>query len=92
MPLYSVRYPRIHDFDVYFSLRVSEQTYCGDYETVVLDEIGDLMGSDGKDVEIILDKSKKKVTLYTARKRKLIARLVRMRLCSPPAIARSGHP
>jgi hypothetical protein len=29
----------IHDFDVYFSLRTVLETYCIDYETVVLDEI-----------------------------------------------------
>jgi hypothetical protein len=80
--LSTTRYSRIHDFDVYFSLRVGEQTYCGDYETVVLDEIKDLASCDGKDVEARLNKSKKKVILYMFQNRKLKARIVPMSQCS----------
>ena len=87
--LSTTRYSRIHDFDVYFSLRIGEQTYCGDYETVVLDEIKDLASCDGKDVEATLDKSKKKVILYTARNRKLKARIVRASQCSPTTLAQN---
>jgi hypothetical protein len=90
-PLCTTRYSRIHDFDVYFSLRVGEQTFCGDYETVVLDEINDLVSSEGKDVEITLDKNKKRVILYTPQKRKLKARIVRASQCSPRALAQSDN-
>jgi len=87
--LSTTRYSRIHDFDVYFSLRIGEQAYCGDYETVVLDEIKDLASCDGKDVEVTLDKSKKKVILYTPQDRKLKARIVPMSQCSTVMIAQS---
>jgi hypothetical protein len=87
-PWCTTRYSRIHDFDVFFALRIGEQTYCGDYETVVLDEINDLASSEGKDVEITLDKSKKRVILYTPQNRKLKARILRASQCSPTALAR----
>jgi len=90
-PLCTARYSRIHDFDVYFSLRIGEQTYCGDYETVVLDEIRDLVSSEGKDIEFTVDKSKKRVILYTPQNRKLKARIVRTSQCSATALAQSGN-
>ena len=90
-PLCTTRYSRIHDFDVYFSFRIGEQTYCGDYETTVLDEINDLASSAGKDVEIALDKDKKRVVLYTPQNRKLKARIVRTSECSPTALAQIGN-
>jgi len=90
-PLCTTRYSRIHDFDVYFSLRIGEQTYCGDYETVVLDEINDLASSEGKDIEVTLDQSKKRITLYTPQNRRLKARIVRTSECLPTALAQSGN-
>lgn len=87
--LSTTRYSRIHDFDVYFSLRIGEQTYCGDYETVVLDEIKDLASCDGKDVEAALDKSKKKVILYTPQNRRLKACIVPTIQCSTRTLAQS---
>jgi hypothetical protein len=74
---------------LYFSLRIGEQTYCGDYETVVLDEIKDLASCDGKDVEAALDKSKKKVILYTPQNRRLKGRIVPMIQCSTGTLAQS---
>ena len=59
------RYPRIRDFDVYFGLRVSQQTYCADY---------------GKEVEVALDE-KSKVVVYTPHNRKLKARIVEASNC-----------
>jgi len=76
---------------VYFSLRIGEQTYCGDYETVVLDEINDLASSEGKDIEVTLDQSKKRITLYTPQNRRLKARIVRTSECLPTALAQSGN-
>lgn len=90
-PLCTTRYSRIHDFDVYFSLRIDEQNYCGDYETVVIDEISDLASSEGKNVEITLDTSKKRVILYTPHNRKLKARIVRASQCSSTALAQSHN-
>ena len=88
--LCTTRYSRIHDFDVYFYLRLGEQTYCGDYETTVLDEINDLMSSDGKDIAAILDTSRKRITLYTLQNRKLKARILRMSQCLPAALAQNN--
>ena len=51
LPLPISRYPRIRDFNVYLAVRVADQTYCADYETVVLDEIDDLMSCAGKSTE-----------------------------------------
>jgi hypothetical protein len=36
------RYPQVHYYLLYFAVRASEQTYCAEYETPVLDEIDDL--------------------------------------------------
>jgi hypothetical protein len=33
------RYPQIHYYLLYFAVRISDQTYCAEYETPVLDEI-----------------------------------------------------
>ena len=33
------RYPQIHYYMLYFAIRVSDRTYCSEYETPVLDEI-----------------------------------------------------
>lgn len=82
--LSTTRYSRIHDFDVFFSLRIGQQTYCGDYETVVLDEINDLASSQGKDVEITLNQSKRRVTLYMPQNRRLKARIVSASHCLAP--------
>jgi hypothetical protein len=45
------RYPRIHYYLLYFAVRASDQTYCSEYETPVLDEIDDLFSAKDKDVE-----------------------------------------
>jgi hypothetical protein len=88
--LSTTRYSRIHDFDVYFSLRTGQETYCVDYETVVLDEIRDLANSEGKDLTVILDLRKNKVILYTPQDRKLKARIVRAKFCQPPTVTYSA--
>ena len=89
MTLCTARYSRIHDFDVYFSLRTGQQRYCADYETVVLDEIKDLENADGKDLEVFLNQKKNKVTLYTPQNRKLKARIVRSSHCSSFSLSKS---
>jgi len=67
--LSTTRYSRIYDFDVYFSLRSGQETYCIDYETVVLDEIQDLASAEDKDLAISFDAKRNKVTLYTPESR-----------------------
>ncbi|MGB7603458.1 MAG: hypothetical protein WBM24_24355 [Candidatus Sulfotelmatobacter sp.] len=44
------RYPQIHYYMLYISLRISDQTYCSEYETPVLDEIEDVTSATGKSV------------------------------------------
>jgi hypothetical protein len=39
------RYPQIHYYLLYFAVRTSDQTYCAEYETPVLDEIDDLFSA-----------------------------------------------
>ncbi len=53
------RYSPIHQFDVYFAIRLADRTYCADYQTVVLDEIDDLLSCNGKDVSVDLSTNKK---------------------------------
>lgn len=79
-------YSGIHDFDVYFSLRV-DQHYCMDYETVVLDEINELVSDGARDIEILLDQKKTKVTLYIPQHRKLKARIVQSEYCPSVSVA-----
>jgi hypothetical protein len=81
-PIPISRYPRIRDFDVYFAVQLADQTYCADYETVVLDEIDDLMSCAGKDVGVMLDNNRKHLVVYTAHNRKLKARIVEGKNCA----------
>lgn len=73
------RYPHTHYYLLYFAVRTSDQTYCAEYETPVLDEIDDLFAAKDKDVEIVL--KDKKLTVRTPRGRKLKARLVKQKQC-----------
>jgi hypothetical protein len=73
------RYPQIHYYVLYFALRVSDQTYCGEYETPVLDEIDDLLTCNGRDVDVVLHG--KRITVFTPRGRKLKGRMVEATKC-----------
>jgi hypothetical protein len=73
------RYPQIHYYLLYFSVRTSDQTYCTEYETPVLDEIDDLFSAKDKDVEFVLNG--KNLTLRTPRGRKIKVHLVKQNLC-----------
>jgi hypothetical protein len=73
------RYPQIHYYLLYFAVRTSDQTYCAEYETPVLDEIDDLFSAKDKDVEFVL--KGKSLTLRTPKSRKFKARLVEQKQC-----------
>jgi hypothetical protein len=73
------RYPQIHYYLLYFAVRTSDQTYCAEYETPVLDEIDDLFSAKDKDVEFVL--KGKSLTLRTPKGRKFQARLVEPKQC-----------
>ena len=73
------RYPKIHSYTVYLSVRMHGRTYCADYETQVVQEVNDLTSSKGKDVEVVLNG--KGLTVKTPGGRKLKAHLVDEREC-----------
>ena len=73
------RYPQVHYYMLYFAVRTSEQTYCAEYETPVLDEIDDLFSAMDKDVDFVL--KGKNLTLRTLKGRRLKAHLGDQRQC-----------
>ena len=73
------RYPQIHYYLLYFAVRASDQTYCAEYETPVLDEIDDLFSAKDKDIEFVLNG--KNLTLRTSSGRKIKAHLVKQNQC-----------
>jgi hypothetical protein len=75
------RYPQIHYYLLYFAVHTSDQTYCAEYETPVLDEIDDLFSAKDKDVEFVL--KGKSLTLRTPKRRKLKAHLAGQKQCWP---------
>ncbi len=73
------RYPQIHYYLLYFAVRTSDQTYCAEYETPVLDEIDDLFSAKDKQVAIALKGNS--LTLRTLKGRKIKAHLVEQKQC-----------
>jgi hypothetical protein len=63
------RYPQIHYYRLYLTVRVAEQTYCGEYETPVIEEIDDLLAAKGREILVVLNG--KMLTVQTPRGRKL---------------------
>ena len=62
-PYFVSRYPTIHYYILYLALRISDQAYCAEYETPVLEEINDAFASKDTDVEVVIDK--KHLTVIT---------------------------
>jgi len=73
------RYPQIHYYMLYISLRISDQTYCSEFETSVLDEIEDVTSATGKSVEVVL--KGKSIAIRTPKGRKLKTHLVERKQC-----------
>lgn len=65
---YPSRFPRPVYFTIDFAFRMSAQSYCTGYETPVLDEVQDLLASQGKDVKIEVHGKKFIVLLPTGRR------------------------
>jgi hypothetical protein len=78
-PYFFSRYPRIHYYLLYFAVRASDQTYCSEYETPVLDEIDDVFSAKDKDVEFVL--KGRNLTLRTPHGRTVKAHLVDEKQC-----------
>jgi len=62
------RFPRPIYFTIDFAFRISGENYCTGYETPVLDEVQDLLASQGKEVRVELRGKKFIVTLPTGRR------------------------
>jgi hypothetical protein len=73
------RYPQIHYYLLYFAVRTSDETYCAEYETPVLDEIDDLFSAKDQNVAVVL--KNKSLTLRTPKGRKIKARFVDQKQC-----------
>lgn len=73
------RYPHIHYYNLYITLRVSDQTYCTEYETPVLDEIDDVTSATNRDLVVVV--KDQTITIRTPKERKLKARLVNGNQC-----------
>jgi DNA-binding CsgD family transcriptional regulator len=78
-PYFVSRYPQIHYYVLYLAVRMADHTYCGAYETPVLDEISDAFAAQGKDVEVVV--KEKRLTVITPKGFKLKAHLVEARQC-----------
>jgi hypothetical protein len=66
-------------FSIDFALRVSDNSYCVDYETPVLDEVQDLRSANGREVKLEIHGKKLAVVLPTGRRIK--AELVKQAQC-----------
>jgi hypothetical protein len=53
-PYFVSRYPHTHYYVLYISLSVSNQTYCSEYETPVLDEIWDVTSAINHEVSLVV--------------------------------------
>lgn len=73
------RYPRIHYYILFVSVRISNQNYCTQYETPVLDEIADVSSATSKDVTVVV--KGKTITIQTPQGHKLKTRLVNGNQC-----------
>jgi len=62
------RFPRPIYFTIDFAFRISAQSYCTGYETPVLDEVQDLLASQGKDIRVEMRGKKLTVVLPTGRR------------------------
>jgi len=76
---FASRYPQIHYYILYISLRASDQTYCTEYQTPVLDEISDVSSATNQDIEVVV--KGKSVNIQTPGGRRLKAHLTRGSQC-----------
>lgn len=73
------RYPQIHYYMLYISLSVSDQTYCTEYETPVLDEIADVTSAINQNISVIV--KGKSVLIQAPKGHKLKAHLAKGSQC-----------
>jgi hypothetical protein len=73
------RYPQIHYYLLYISLSISDQTYCTEYETPVLDEIADVTLAVNQNVAVAV--KGKTVLIQAPKGHKLKAHLAKRSQC-----------
>jgi len=80
-PTYFVsRYTPTHYYSLFIAVSVSNQTYCAEYTTPVLDEIGQLMSVAGMNVETTVKGNR--LTLRTSNGKRFKTRLVAAKQCA----------
>lgn len=78
-PYSATRYPQIHYYTLFIGLRISNQAYCAEYTTPILDEIDDVVFAIGMDLDTAI--KGKRLRLRTQNGRKLNTRLVDTKRC-----------
>lgn len=73
------RYPHTHYYILYISLSVSDQTYCFEYETPILDEIVDATSAINQ--KVVVDVKGKSVWIQAPKGHKLKAHLSKGTQC-----------
>ena len=73
------RYPQIHYYLLYISLSISDQSYCTEYETSVLDEIADVTSAINQNVAVAV--KGKTVLIQAPKGHKLKAHLAKGSQC-----------
>ena|SRR5215471_6303340 len=68
------RWSSVHELTVHFVVKISERSYCAAYETIVVNEVQDLVSSTGKNVQANV--SDKKLLLILPSGRKIKASLL----------------
>ena len=76
---FASRYPHSHYYILYISLKVSDQTYCSEYETPVLDEVLDVTSAINQDVSVFING--KSFLIQAPKGHKLKAHLAKANQC-----------
>lgn len=62
------RWSSVHELTVHFVVKISERSYCAAYETIVVNEVQDLVSSTGKNVQAEVSDKKLQMILPSGRK------------------------
>src|SRR5208283_5527959 len=62
------RWMVVREFTVNFAVKCSDQTYCGEVTTTVINEVDDLMASKGQPVDLLESGKDIEVTLHNGRR------------------------
>ena len=62
------RWSSVHELTVHFVVKISERSYCAAYETIVVNEVQDIVSSTGKNVQAEVSDNKLRLILPSGRK------------------------